>query len=68
MVIKMHSPFSRIPSLFFAMSKRLTLGSNGELILETLEVDKGGQQGRGLDIGVKNQEADKVVERRDDNR
>jgi hypothetical protein len=43
------------------------LGSNGELVLEALEVDKGGQQGRGLDIGVKDQEPDKVVEGRDDN-
>jgi hypothetical protein len=49
------------------LHKRLTLGSNRELVLEALKVDKGGQQRRGLNIGVEDQEADKIIEWRDHN-
>lgn len=40
----------------------ITFGSHWKLVLETLKVDKRRQQGRGLNVGVEDEEADKVVE------
>lgn len=40
----------------------ITFGSYWKLVLETLEIDKSRQQSGGLNIGVEDEEADKVVE------
>lgn len=59
------SPLAFFFPFALVMITTITFGSYREFILETLEVDKSGQQGGGLNIGVEDEEADKIVEWRD---